>query len=699
MDYANAAKIAAEIVGQMTVEEKISQLLYEAPAVERLGINEYNWWNEAAHGVARSGTATVFPHAIALAATFDPQLVFAVADAVSTEGRAKYNENIRQGVRDIYKGLTFWAPNINIFRDPRWGRGQETYGEDPFLTATLASEYIKGIQGSGEFLKASACSKHFAVHSGPEKNRHSFDSAVSDKDLFETYLPAFEKTVKSGVTGVMGAYNRVNGVPCCANERLLGEILRKKWGYSGYVVSDCGAIHDISHGHAYKNTDAEAAACALKAGCDLNCGKVYKSLIDAYEEDLVTEEDITKAAVRLYTIRAMLGEFEEDRPYSDIPYSAVDCKKHRQLNLNAARECAVLLKNENNFLPLDKNTEMTIAVVGPNAVSVTALEGNYNGQAAEYVTVADGIRKSFPDADIKVSRGSRITDRVFEAEGVGNWLSDGVAAARNSDIAVLCLGLDRLIEGEDTGESDDYSISGDKKGLFLPETQIKLAEAVCDACENVIVILMAGSSVDPGKKVRDHAKAILQLWYPGALGGKAAGEILSGAVSPCGKLPVTVYDGNQILPDFGSFDMAGRTYRYIECEPLYPFGFGLTYTHFSFGDFIIDDETDESITVSVDIKNDGGTDSYEKIQLYASFTDSRTKTPHYQLCSIKPVYLAAGEKTRVALTAEKYWLKAVLENGERVTPDGKITLYIGAHQPDKKSTALCGDSCLELELK
>lgn len=698
MNLSRAAEIAEKIVGKMTVEEKISQLLYEAPAIERLGIKEYNWWNEASHGIARSGTATVFPHAIALAATFNPELVHSVGSAVSTEGRAKYNENIAQGARHIYKGLTYWAPNINIFRDPRWGRGQETFGEDPFLTAALASEYIKGIQGDGEFFKASACSKHFAVHSGPEKERHSFDSVVGDKDLFETYLPAFEKTVSVGVTGVMGAYNRVNGVPCCANERLLGEILRKKWGYKGYVVSDCGAIHDISHGHAYRETDSEAAAAALKAGCDLNCGRVYRSLIDAYEEDLVTEDDITKAAVRLYTIRAALGEFEDERPYSDISYDAVDCKAHRVLNLKAARECAVLLKND-GILPLDKNTEKRIAVIGPNAISVTALEGNYNGQAAEYVTVADGIRRAFPNADIKVSRGSRLTNRVFEAEGVGDWLSDGVAAAKHAELAVLCLGLDRFTEGEDTGEIDDYSISGDKKTLCLPESQIKLAEAVCDACADVIVVIMCGSSVDLGLKVRNHAKAILQGWYPGALGGRAIADILSGEFSPCGKLPVTVYDGEYPLADFTEYSMKGKTYRFIEGEPLYPFGFGLSYTSFAFGDFKLVSQDENTVTVSVNIKNTGSVCGSEKVQLYAEFSDSRTETPNYQLCAIKPVRLLPGEEQTVTLSADKYWLKAVLETGERVTPDGGITLYVGSHQPDERSCDLCGDECLELKLK
>lgn len=399
----NEAKIKAkELVAKMTVEEKISQLLYTSAPIERLGIKAYNWWNEGSHGVARSGTATVFPHAIAMAATFDPELVNTIADVISTEGRVKYNQHVKYNDFDIFKGITYWAPNINIFRDPRWGRGQETFGEDPYLTAELGVSFVKGIQGEGEFYKATACSKHYAVHSGPEKDRHGFDAIASMHDMYETYLPAFEKTVKAGVAGVMGAYNRTNGHPCCAHPYLMQEVLRKNWNFDGYFVSDCGALNDIYEHHKYVNTKAEAAAVSLKNSCDLNCGEIYQHLIDAYEEDLVTEEDITAAAERLYTIRFLLGEFEETRPYSDISYDKLDCKEHRELNLKAAQESIVLLHNKDNFLPLDKNIQKKIAVVGPNSMSVTALEGNYNAYASEYITVADGIRRVFKDSHITV---------------------------------------------------------------------------------------------------------------------------------------------------------------------------------------------------------------------------------------------------------------------------------------------------------
>ena len=695
----NEAKIKAkELVSKMTAEEKMTQLLYTSPAIPRLGIKAYNWWNEGAHGVARSGTATVFPHTIAMAATFDNELIEEIADVISTEGRIKYNKHVEYGDHDIFKGITYWAPNINIFRDPRWGRGQETFGEDPFLTATLGTSFIKGIQGNGEFYKGTACSKHFAVHSGPEKDRHGFDAIATPHDLYETYLPAFEKTVKAGVAGVMGAYNRTNGEPCCAHSYLMGEVLRKNWGFDGYFVSDCGALQDIFEFHKFVETKAEAAAVALKNSCDLNCGQTYEALVDAYEEDLITEEEITAAAERLYTIRFLLGEFEEVRPYSDIPYSKLDCKEHKALNLRAAQNCVTLLKND-GYLPLDKNTDKRIAIVGPNALSVTALEGNYNGYASEYITVADGMRRVFTEADIAVEKG---TNYCLEKEndwgGFGNLISDGVAAAAEADITVLALGLDCSIEGEDTGFDNDYTACGDKKSVYLPKTQQKLAELVCDVCDNVIVVIMCGSSVDLGEKVRNKARAIIHGWYPGSQGGLAIAKTISGDNNPCGKLPVTIYNGEHPLPDFIDYNMKGKTYRFIEGDALYPFGYGLSYTKFEYSDAKILEKTEDSIKVSVDVKNIGDRAGIEKAQVYAQYTDSRTYTPHFQLCGIKSASLEAGEAKNVTIDIDTYWIKAVLEDGQRVTPDGKITLYIGGHQPDKVSNQLLGYECEKIEL-
>lgn len=692
-----AREKAEKIVSQMTVEEKASQLLYNSPAIERLGIKEYNWWNEASHGVARSGMATVFPHAIGLAATFNPALINSVGDAVSTEARAKYNSSQEHGDYDIYKGLTYWTPNINIFRDPRWGRGQETFGEDPYLTAVMGSNYIKGLQGDGEFLKSAACAKHFAVHSGPEPLRHTFDAEVNDHDLWETYLPAFEWAVKSGVAGVMGAYNRTNGEPCCASKKLMQDILSEQWGFDGYYTSDCGAINDIYAYHHYTGTIEEACAISLKAGCHLNCGSAYSHMMEAYESDLVTEEDITDAAVRLYTIRVLLGEFEEKRPYSEIPFDKLDCQEHRQLNLEATRECMVLLKND-GFLPLNPEKKQKIAVIGPNAMSHIALEGNYNGMASEYITPADGIRRVFGGENVRVAKGCNIwLEHRNDCAGFTNMISEGISYAENADVTVLCLGLDCTIEGEENGMKNEYFNNGDKVSLGLPKTQMDLAEAVCKVCDNVIIVLMGGSALDIGDELTEKARAVIDAWYPGAVGGLALAELIAGKYSPCGKLPITFYDSKNTLPDFTDYNMTGRTYRYLTEKPLYPFGYGLSYTKFAYSDAKAERDG-ENYVVSVKVKNVGGMDGIEKVQLYASFDDSRTPTPNFQLCSLGAVSLKAGEEKEVRLTADGFWVKAVLSDGTRADPDGKLEFFIGGHQPDERSRELGLDDCVRVTL-
>ena len=698
MNKTEARARAEALVARMTVEEKLSQLLYNAPAIERFGIHEHNWWNEASHGVARSGMATVFPHAIALAAAFDPELIGRVGEAVSTEARAKYNNSVEKGDRDIYKGLTFWTPNINIFRDPRWGRGQETFGEDPYLTAVLGVEYIKGLQGDGEYLRSAACAKHFAVHSGPESLRHSFDAEVDEHDLWETYLPAFEWAVKSGVAGVMGAYNRTNGEPCCASKRLMQDILRGQWKFDGYFTSDCWAIIDICKNHHYTDTMPEAAALALRTGCDLNCGDAYRELMDAYEMDLISEEDIDSAAVKLFEIRHRLGEFEEKRPFADIPFDRLDCAEHRQLNIEAARECMVLLKND-GYLPLDPEKEHKIAVIGPNAMSTIALEGNYNGMASEYITIADGMRRVFTNSNIRAAKGANIwIDHRNDAMGFTNMISEGIAYAENADITVLCLGLDCMIEGEENGIKNEYFDGGDKKQLLLPKTQTDLAEAVCDVCENVIVVVLAGSAVDIGEKLRKHAKAIIHGWYPGAVGGLAAAELIAGRYSPSGRLPVTFYRSLDELPEFTDYSMAGRTYRYFAGTPLYPFGYGLSYTSFDYSDVKLTAETDEEYEIAFTLKNSGEMAGLEKVQVYASYTDSRTATPIRQLCAVKAIRLEAGEERSLSLKINKYWLRAVLSDGTRTEADGRLTLYVGGHQPDERSVELCGSRPVKLEI-
>ncbi len=701
MDFQKARERAAKIVEPMTAYEKMSQLVYNSPAIERLGIKEYNWWNEAAHGVARAGVATVFPQAIGMAATFNPELNETVADAVSTEARAKYNKSVQFNDYDIFKGLTYWTPNINIFRDPRWGRGQETYGEDPFLTATMGVAYIKGLQGDGEFLKSGACAKHYAVHSGPEKLRHGFDAIASKKDMFETYLPAFEHAVKNGVAGVMGAYNRTNSEPCCAHSFLMEDVLFDRWNFEGYFVSDCGAINDIYEHHKFKDTKKETAAIALERGCHLNCGEAYSHLIEAYEEDLVTDEAIDEAVLRLFTIRVLLGEFEEVRPYSDVAYDKLDCPEHRALNLEASKQTMVLLKNENNFLPIKENTFKKIAVVGPNANSTVVLEGNYFGNASEHITVAEGMRRTFPEARITVATGTRLyIEKKNDWDGFGYMRSEGLAAASEADFTLVCLGMDRTIEGEQIeGLEDDCLDSGDKKNVHLPKAQIQLCEEICDVCDNVAVVVMCGSPVDLGKKINNKAKAIIHSWYPGALGGLAVAQLLRGDYSPSGKLPLTFYDEDNIIPDISDYSMKGRTYRYAEQNPLYPFGYGLSFTSFEYKDFNVIENTADKLSVQVTVKNTGDFDGIEKTQLYAHYDDSRTTTPVYQLCGIKAIELKKGEEKTITVDVDKYWLKAVLEDGSRVEPDGKITLYIGGHQPDERSTELCGTNCLKTEIK
>ncbi|MCM1025116.1 MAG: glycoside hydrolase family 3 C-terminal domain-containing protein [Roseburia sp.] len=700
MNRAYAKKAAKALVAQMTLEEKASQLLYNSPAIERLGIKEYNWWNEASHGVARAGTATVFPHAVAMAATFDPAMIKTVGEAVAEEARAKYNENRKEGDRDIYKGLTFWTPNLNIFRDPRWGRGQETFGEDPYLTAVMGCEYINGLQGEGEFLKSAACAKHLAAHSGPEALRHSFDAKVSPKDLWETYLPAFEWVIKhTEVAGVMGAYNRLNGVPCCCSEELLRNILVEQWGFDGYVVSDCGALRDVSQGHRYTDSDEESAALALKNGCHLNCGWAYERLIDAYEMDLITEEEITAAAEKLFMVRFLLGEFEKKVPWAEISYDRVNCKEHRELNLRVARECMVLLKNQNGFLPMKPGRISRIAVVGPNSMNITALEGNYNGYASRYITVADGIREIYAESEILVAKGCHMWyEGQNEWNGFGNIRSDGIAAASHADVTILCLGLDSSIEGEEGCVSGEYTQAGDKRDLYLPETQRRLAEDICDICENVVVILMSGGALDLGEKVTAHAKAVIQAWYPGALGGLAVAQLLAGIYSPSGKLPITFYCGNGGLPAFEDYNMKGRTYRYCREKVLYPFGFGLSYTEFSFDNLTIT-RIHGGWQVTAEVKNTGKRSGQEKVQIYAAFQDTRTDTPVLQLCGLCPIGLAPGEKKRVAVKIDEYWVAAVLSDGKRVRPDGKILIYVGGSQPDARSRELTGMECLCGELR
>ena len=684
MDRSKARKRAEELVLKMTLEERASQLKYDAPAIPRLGIPAYNWWNEALHGVARAGQATIFPQAIGLGASFDEDMVYEIAEVIAEEGRAKYNAYSRQDDRDIYKGLTFWAPNVNIFRDPRWGRGHETYGEDPYLTARLGVKFVQGLQGEGPVMKAAACAKHFAVHSGPEALRHEFNAKASAKDMEETYLPAFEALVKEAkVEAVMGAYNRTNGEPCCGSKTLIQDTLREKWGFQGHFVSDCWAIKDFHENHEVTCSAEESAAMALDAGCDLNCGNTYLHILNACKDGLVTEAAVTEAAVRLFTTRYMLGLFDKNE-YDEIPYDVVECREHLALSERAAEESFVLLKND-GLLPLKKDRLKTIGVIGPNADSRAALVGNYHGTATEYVTVLEGIRRYVGD-DVRIfySVGAELAkDRT---EGLGyryDRLSEARTVAAHSDVVVLCLGLDETLEGEEGDTGNSYA-SGDKVSLQLPDSQLALMEAVAGCGKPVVLCLCAGSDIDL-RYADSHFNAIVQLWYPGAQGGNAAARMLFGEESVFGKLPVTFYETLEELPEFTDYSMKGRTYRYMEGKAQYPFGYGLNY-----GNVVMKEAFLDGNQVMAVVENEGETDTEEVIQIYIRAVSCEAAPPNPQLCAFKRIFVKAGETVGTALTIRPEAFTLVGEDGQRFTAEGAYRIYAGFGQPDERTEELTG---------
>lgn len=691
-----AREKAKNLVAQMTLEERASQLKYDAPAIARLGIPSYNWWNEGLHGVARAGIATVFPQAIGMAAAFDEELVNEMAQVVAIEGRAKYNAYSAEGDRDIYKGLTFWSPNVNIFRDPRWGRGQETYGEDPYLTGRLGVSYVKGLQGDGETMKAAACAKHFAVHSGPEALRHEFDAQASPKDLEETYLSAFEELVKeANVEAVMGAYNRVNGEPCCGSNTLIRDILRDKWKFRGHFLSDCWAIKDFHEHHGVTVLPIESVAMAINAGCDLNCGNMYLHILNAYKNGLVTEETITESAVRLFTTRYLLGLFDGSE-FDTIDYSVVECDKHLELNERAARESIVLLKND-GILPLNKEKVKTVGIIGPNANSVAALIGNYHGTSSEYITVLDGIRRYVKD-DVKIlySEGSQLASMKTENLAWENdRISEAKIVAKNSDVVVLCVGLDETLEGEEGDEGNNYA-SGDKENLLLPKSQRVLMEALAQADTPVVLCLMSGSAIDLSY-ASEKFSAVLQLWYPGARGGKAVAEILFGEYSPSGKLPVTFYDGTNELPEFTDYSMEGRTYRFIENKAQYPFGYGLTYGKVEVKEASANTQ-DGKTMLHVTVENTGNVDTEDVLQVYMKALDSQFASRNPSLCAFKRVFVKAGEIATATIELKEKAFTVVNTEGKRLVEGNNFRLYIGCSQPDERSVELMGNAPVVVDL-
>jgi beta-glucosidase len=816
-----------DLVSRMTLAEKVSQMMNAAPAINRLDIPEYEWWNEALHGVARAGYATVFPQAIGLAATWDTNLMAQVADVISTEARAKNNEFVRHNQRGRYQGLTFWSPNINIFRDPRWGRGQETYGEDPYLTSRLGVEFVKGLQGNDpRYLKVIATPKHYAVHSGPEPERHSFDAKSDERDLRLTYLPAFKATiVEAAALSVMCAYNRTNTEPCCANQKLMKDILRGEWNFGGYVVSDCGAIDDIYLRHHWVKTEAEASALAVKAGTDLTCGREYKSLVQAVKDGLITESEIDTAVKRLMTARFRLGMFDppEMVPYARIPFSENDSPAHRALSLKAARESIVLLKNDGPVLPFKRDIK-TLAVIGPNADAPEVLLGNYNGQPSKSVTPLAGIMSKVSPATrvlyapgmfkigatstpvsssaLTISgpgsapglKGEYFNNREMNGEpalvrtdaevnfewGVmspatqivadnfsirwtgkltppesGNYTlgvagnggvrlfvdgrmliedlanrrtktvvkqtrleagraydirleysenanqyaaakliwsppsgarllhDDALSKARQADAVVMVLGISPSVEGEEMDVKLEGFRGGDRSDISLPKMQEELLREVQALGKPVVVVLLNGSALAVNW-ANDNVPAILDAWYPGEEGGTAIADVIFGDYNPGGRLPVTFYKSVDQLPPFEDYRMQGRTYRYFKGEPLYPFGFGLSYTKFEYDKLKLSSKNlkaGEDLRITAEVRNVGDRAGDEVVQLYLTDVAASVPVPIRSLAGIKRVYLKPGEKQTISFVVNAEQMSVIDDNGARVIEPGEFLISVGGKQP------------------
>ncbi len=677
-----------DLIRRMSLAEKVAQLQNDAPSIPRLGLPAYNYWNEALHGVANNGVATVFPEPIGMAATWNPELLHQEGHVIGIEGRAKFNSYATRhnGDSKWWSGLTFWTPNINIFRDPRWGRGQETYGEDPFLAGTIAVQFIKGMQGDDpNYMLAMACAKHYAIHSGPEAERHRFNATPPERDLYETYLPQFEMAVRQGhVGGVMGAYNALNGVPDCANSFLLTDLLRKQWGFDGYVVSDCGAISDIWSQHHYVNTPEEAAADAVKAGCDLCCGGDYQALVRAVQQGLVTEKEIDQALYYTLWTRFKLGLFDpaEDCAYSKIGIDQNDTPQHRALALKVAEESIVLLKND-GVLPLNRSKIKRIAVIGPNGNSTSMLHGNYNGSARRPISILNGIKQvAGTNIEVSFAQGCPITTETNR--GIAAWSrqdndtirplpelnAEALSHAANADLIIYVGGITPAQEGE----------GFDRNTIELPEVQQKLVEALHASGKPVVMVNCSGSAIALPWESK-NLPAILQAWYPGEEGGLAVGEVLFGNVNPSGHLPITFYASTAALPDFTDYSMSNRTYRYFNGQPLYAFGHGLSYTKFDFRRGKLDSNkipADGTVRISFTVKNSGDRDGDEVAQVYFRHVHSSVPQPKLALCGFARVHLERGKSSRVTIDVPaerlRYW---DTEKKQYVVEPGKYELLIG----------------------
>ena len=660
------------LVGAMTLREKIAQMLHHAPPIPRLGVPDYNWWNECLHGVGRAGRATVFPQSIGMAATFDVPLTGKVATAISDEARVKHHQAQKQDYRGIYFGLTYWTPNINIFRDPRWGRGQETYGECPYLTSRMGVAFVKGMQGNDpNYLKLVATPKHYAVHSGPESMRHHFDAEVSQRDLRETYLPHFKACIQeAGAWSVMGAYNRTNGEPCCGSKTLLQDILRDEWGFRGYVVSDCWAIKDFHVNHKVVKTAEESAAMAVKNGCDLNCGDMYPNLLGAVKQGLISEAEIDVSVKRLFTARFKLGMFEPETnvPWTKLKPEVVNCETHQKLALKAASESIVLLENRNKTLPLKKDIK-ALAVVGPNATRHDVLWGNYNGFSSHFSTLLEGVVG-------EVSVGTQVNYCSGANDTELEW------ALVDAEVIVACMGLTPEMEGEEAGDMGvpDAEGGGDRVRIGLPEKQLALLEKLVATGKPVILVLTGGSPIELTWATK-HCAAVLMVWYAGEAGGEATADVIFGDYNPAGRLPLTFIKSLDDIPEFTDYRMRGRTYRFMRKKPLYRFGYGLSYTTFKYSMLKV-----KGLKVQIEVKNSGKRDGDEVVQVYMTSSPAKVPTPRRQLVAFKRVHIKAGESKTVTFTIKRKQLAAYDAKGNPFVAAGTYGLSVGGGQPDDASS-------------
>jgi beta-glucosidase len=677
-----------DLLSRLTLDEKVAMMNHPAQGVPRLDIPGYNFWSEALHGVARNGRATVFPQAIGMAATWDKDLIHQIATAIGDEGRAKYHEALRRnGSTDQYQGLTFWSPNVNIFRDPRWGRGQETWGEDPFFTGEMAAEFVKGLQGNHpKYLKAAACAKHYAVHSGPEKDRHTFNAIVSKRNLYDTYLPAFKKLVmEAKVEAVMGAYNRTLGEPCNGSKLLLEDILRGEWGFEGHVVSDCGALSDFHLHHKVTKDASETVALALKRGCDMGCDHVYSEIPEAIARGLIDESDVDRALARTLGTRFKLGMFDpaEDVPFTSISMDVVACEAHRQLAYRAAAESVVLLKNKNNILPINPSARK-IFVTGPTATSMEVLLGNYYGFNNQMITLLEGITGRIPEGmGMEYHPGTLLTQpRAIEQ----SWAP---SMAQSADVSIVCVGSTPQLEGEE-GESLLTPLNGDRDNISLPASQVNFIKELAIHGAKMVLVVTGGSPIALGE-VEDMVDAILFVWYPGMEGGRAVADVLFGDVSPAGKLPITFPKSLDQLPAFDDYRMTGRTYRYMTEEPLYPFGFGLSYSRFEYSELQLDRTTlaiGDSLEIYVALTNCGDRDAAEVVQFYLSDLHASTVVPLRHLIGFERVMLKAGESRTLKFTFTPEMMSFYNDDGKLTLEPGEFRLEVGGCSPSKRGQDL-----------